>query len=79
MIEGRPEALAARGAALELDGIVRRFGTRWVLRGITLRVEPGTVLALTGAIWRSRLAARDDRRLVREWARVEPVWSRRRV
>lgn len=48
MSEGRSEALAAQVAALELDGIVRRFGTRWVLRGISLRVEPGTVLALTG-------------------------------
>ncbi|MCO1656914.1 Rv1733c family protein [Pseudonocardia humida] len=38
-----------------------------------------SVLALAGAIWRARLAARDNRALTREWARVEPVWSRRRV
>lgn len=48
MSEGRHQALAADPAALELDGIVRRFGTRWVLRGISLRLEPGVVLALTG-------------------------------
>ncbi len=47
MNEARPEAAAAP-AALELDGIVRRFGRRWVLRGVSLRVEPGAVLALTG-------------------------------
>lgn len=46
--EGRHQALAADPAALELDGVVRRFGTRWVLRGISLRLEPGAVLALTG-------------------------------
>lgn len=35
-------------AALALQGIVRRFGRRWVLRGASLRVEPGEVVALTG-------------------------------
>lgn len=34
--------------AIRLEGIARRFGQRWVLRGIDLSVEPGTVLALTG-------------------------------
>lgn len=49
MSEGRSKtAPAADPAALELEGIVRRFGTRWVLRGISLRLEPGAVLALTG-------------------------------
>lgn len=37
------------------------------------------LLAVAGGVWRSRLAARDRRDLAREWARVEPVWSRRRV
>jgi heme exporter protein A len=34
--------------AIRLEGIARRFATRWVLRGIDLTVEPGEVLALTG-------------------------------
>lgn len=34
--------------AIRLEGIARRFGQRWILRGIDLTVEPGEVLALTG-------------------------------
>lgn len=34
--------------AILLDRVARRFGQRWVLRGIDLRVEAGEVLALTG-------------------------------
>jgi heme exporter protein A len=34
--------------AVALHGLARRFGQRWVLRGIDLRVEPGEVVALTG-------------------------------
>ncbi len=33
---------------LELEGIAKRFGRRWVLRGIDLQLSPGTVLGLTG-------------------------------
>jgi heme exporter protein A len=33
---------------LELQGVARRFGRRWVLRGADLSVAPGTVVALTG-------------------------------
>jgi heme exporter protein A len=33
---------------LELQGVARRFGRRWVLRGADLRVAAGTVVALTG-------------------------------
>ncbi|MBI4541281.1 MAG: heme ABC exporter ATP-binding protein CcmA [Gemmatimonadetes bacterium] len=34
--------------ALELAGIARRFGQRWVLRGASLQVPPGEALALVG-------------------------------
>ncbi|MGH7504519.1 MAG: ATP-binding cassette domain-containing protein, partial [Longimicrobiales bacterium] len=34
--------------ALELRGIARRFGPRWILRGLDLRVASGEVVALTG-------------------------------
>lgn len=33
---------------LELSGIARRFGLRWALRGVDLRVERGETIALTG-------------------------------
>jgi heme exporter protein A len=35
-------------AAVELEGVARRFGARWALRGVSLRVEQGEVLALLG-------------------------------
>jgi heme exporter protein A len=35
-------------AAVELSGVARRFGRRWALRGVDLRVEPGEVVALRG-------------------------------
>jgi heme ABC exporter ATP-binding subunit CcmA len=35
-------------AVIRLDGVARRFGQRWVLRGIDLTVEPGEVVAMTG-------------------------------
>ena len=35
-------------AAIRLDGVARRFGQRWVLRGIDLTAAAGEVLALTG-------------------------------
>ncbi|CAN5865149.1 hypothetical protein BH23GEM9_BH23GEM9_10400 [soil metagenome] len=38
----------AAAPAVRLEGIARRFGQRWILRGIDLTVEPGQVLALTG-------------------------------
>lgn len=34
--------------AIGLNGVARRFGQRWILRGIDLTVQPGEVLALTG-------------------------------
>jgi heme exporter protein A len=33
---------------LELAQVARRFGERWALRGVSLRVEPGEVLAIIG-------------------------------
>jgi heme exporter protein A len=41
-------APAAAPSAIRLEGVARRFGQRWVLRGIDLTVEAGEVLALTG-------------------------------
>lgn len=35
-------------SAADLQGIARRFGRRWVLRGVSLRVEPGEAVALMG-------------------------------
>ena len=34
--------------AIRLHGVARRFGQRWVLRGIDLHVEGGEIVALTG-------------------------------
>jgi heme exporter protein A len=34
--------------AVELSGVARRFGRRWALRGVDLRVEPGEIIALRG-------------------------------
>ena len=42
---------ATTGPALAIDasGVARRFGTSWVLRGATLRVQAGEVVGLLGA------------------------------
>ncbi len=34
--------------AVELQGIARRFARRWVLRGISIRVQPGEAVGLMG-------------------------------
>jgi len=34
--------------AVRAEGLTRRFGRRWALRGVDLEVAPGTVLALLG-------------------------------
>lgn len=33
---------------LRLNGLARRFGTRWALRGVTLDVQPGEVVGIVG-------------------------------
>ena len=35
--------------AIDATGVARRFGTRWVLRGVTLRVSAGETVGLLGA------------------------------
>jgi heme exporter protein A len=35
--------------AIEAEGVARRFGARWVLRGVSLRIAPGEVVGLLGA------------------------------
>lgn len=35
--------------AIEANGVARRFGARWVLRGITLALRPGEIVGLLGA------------------------------
>jgi len=34
--------------AVECDNIAHRFGVKWALRGVSLRVEPGEIVALVG-------------------------------
>lgn len=36
------------GPAVDVNGIARRFGRKWALRGVSLRVEPGEVVAIVG-------------------------------
>jgi heme exporter protein A len=50
--EPRPPASGQGSASpppLELEGIAHRFGRRWVLRGVDLRLDPGEVVAVLGA------------------------------
>lgn len=35
--------------AIDAQGVARRFGARWVLRGVSLRLQPGEIVGLLGA------------------------------
>ena len=35
--------------AIDAHGVARRFGARWVLRGVTLQIRPGEIVGLLGA------------------------------
>lgn len=48
MIAPREGVLGGAAAALDLGGVAQRFGGRWVLRGCSLRVERGEMVALLG-------------------------------
>jgi heme exporter protein A len=45
---GPAAGATARPAAVELTDVAQRLGRRWALRGVTLRVEPGDVVAVVG-------------------------------
>ena len=44
-----PGAVLAPQPGIRIEGLGRRFGVRWVLRGVTLTVAPGQVVGLLGA------------------------------
>lgn len=45
---GSAAGATAQPAAVELADVAQRLGHRWALRGVTLRVEPGEVVAVVG-------------------------------
>ena len=45
----RPPKATAAVPAVELTNVAHRLGGRWALRGVSLRVEPGEVVAIVGA------------------------------
>jgi heme ABC exporter ATP-binding subunit CcmA len=40
--------LMSRAPAVDVTALARRFGRRWILRGVDLRIEPGSAVALVG-------------------------------
>lgn len=44
-----PVVNAASDAVIRIEGLTRRFGRRWALRGVDLEVERGRVIAILGA------------------------------
>jgi heme exporter protein A len=48
-VQGAPGTLVAhRGAAIELDGLIRNYGERAALAGVTLSLPPGRTLVVFG-------------------------------
>lgn len=41
--------MSAGAPAIRVEGLTKRFGRRWALKGIDLHVAPGSVIALLGA------------------------------
>jgi heme exporter protein A len=44
----KPGGAVVRKGGLVIEGVAKRFGRRWALRGASFRAEPGTALALMG-------------------------------
>ncbi|MGH7636367.1 MAG: heme ABC exporter ATP-binding protein CcmA [Gemmatimonadaceae bacterium] len=44
-----PGASLPARAGIRIEGLGRRFGFRWILRGVTLAVAPGQAIAILGA------------------------------
>lgn len=42
-------AAAQSELAIDAQGVARRFGARWVLRGVSLQLQPGEIVGLLGA------------------------------
>ena len=45
----QPSTSPLQDLVIEADGVTRRFGASWVLRGVSLRVAPGEIVGLLGA------------------------------
>jgi heme exporter protein A len=48
-VSSRGSGASLPALPLELRQAARRFGRRWALRGVTLQVQPGEVVAVTGS------------------------------
>ena len=48
MLRPHVDSVTTARAVIRLDGVARRFGQRWILRGVDLTVEAGEVVAMTG-------------------------------
>ncbi len=47
-VRSAPRRSGGDAAAVELDGVAKRYGRRWVLRGLDLELEAGSVLGIVG-------------------------------
>lgn len=75
-------ALAALAVPVSLTvGVVvvgaDRDAARGAVAGMATLIVCWVLLLTAGAIWRRRLARRDERNWADGWARVEPLWSER--